>query len=443
MGLSSATLNGRRATSARTNVPGWGCWYADATVDAEVEISGAVTLQIADLSLKGTIIAGGPAKGRSDFRIVAGAGKWGNMIPRKPYANDAGVKRSRVIADAAAECGETFDAGDDTVKVGPAFVRKEGPACRVLEQLAPGAWYIDNDGVTRLGKRPAGKPGAGVTHGPVDRARGTVTLASESITSIMPGLVVDGLEVVDVLHEINAKTGLRSTVWGRRGTGLSRMLEAWRNIARQEDPDRAFRGVTEYRVVSLEGERLNLQPVRVSTGMPDLLRVSVRPGVAGVRSDAALGARVLVGFVDSDPARPAVLAFEDADGEGFLPVHLDLAGGTEHLMTTEAAVLLIYNTLALLMVAAGGGPLIAAVLQPLIVPAITAAIAAQSIPATPTEAAQIIANAALIGTMVPGTAPSNGVGAFGALIDAAIAAKVVADESGLFPGLGSRRARTA
>jgi hypothetical protein len=78
--------------------------------------------------------------------------------------------------------------------------------------------------------------------------------------------------------------------------------------------------------VTQEGERLNLQPVRVSLGMPDLLRVPVRPGVAGARADVALGSTVLVSFVNADPARPVVVGFEAPDGQGFAPLRLDLVG---------------------------------------------------------------------------------------------------------------------
>ncbi len=321
MGLS--TLNGHRVTSARATIPAWGAWYAEASTDDEVALSGAVELKIADLTLRGTVVSGGPSKGRSDFRIVAGAGGWGKSIPKKSYANDAGVKVSTVLGDAAALVGETFAAaGSD--RTGPAWTRKEGRAGRLLEQLAPSAWYIDEAGVTRLGKRPAVPLAAAVVHGPVDRARGTVTLAAESIAAILPGLVVDGLEAVDVLHEVSANGGLRSTIWGKQGSGTSRVLAAFRDMLDQLDPDRAFRGVTEYRVVTVAGERVNLQPVRVSTGMPDLPRVLARPGVPGAKAMLLPGARVLVGFADSSPARPYIAAFEDAEGEGFKPVSLSV-----------------------------------------------------------------------------------------------------------------------
>ncbi len=441
--ITSATLAGHRVTSARVNVPAWGAWYADVSVDGEVSLTGAVVLVVADATFRGAVLSGGASKGRSDFRIVGGAAGWGKTIPARSYANDAGVKLSTVLGDAASLVGETIDLGARAdERIGPAYVRPEGPASRVLEELASSAWYIGEDGVTHLGRRAAGVLPAGVTHGVVDVARGTVTLASEAIAAITPGLVVDGLAVVDVLHILDTKTGLRSTVWGKHG-GSSRRLEAWRTLSDQLDPDRRFRGVTEYRVVAQTGERYDLQAVRVSTGMPDLRRVPAWPGVAGVRADVVLGSRVLVGFADSDPARPVVLGFEDADGEGFLPLHLDLAGSTEHLMTTEACALLVYNTIVSLFLLTGPGPLtVGPILQSLITPAIIAAIGAQAAPAPPTAAAQIIAAVAIASSMIAGTTPSNSSAPFTAAILAGVAGKI-ADDSGLFPSVGAKNARTA
>jgi hypothetical protein len=202
----------------------------------------------------------------------------------------------------------------------------------VLERLAPGAWYVGEDGITRLGARPAATLPAGVTHGPVDRARGTVTLASEKIAAILPGVIVDGLTAEDVAHEVSASHGLRSTIWGQPSVGTSSALASLRVVLEQLDPNRKFRGVSEYRVVTATGKRLNLQPIRVSLGMPDLPLVPIRPGIPGADcSDVALGSRVVVGFVDSDPSRPYVDAFEDADSAGFAPNSLTFLQGSAGL----------------------------------------------------------------------------------------------------------------
>lgn len=347
MELSNATLAGYLATHARADIPAWGAWYAEVSIDGEHMLAGGVELRIADLVLKGAVLSGGPDAGRSHYRIVAGAGGWGKTIERKSYVNDLGVSIATIIRDAAEAVGETVEL-DTTDRVGPAFVRPEGPASRVLELVAPGRWYIGEDGVTRLGARPvAPLTTPNVTHGPVDLARGMVTLAAESIAKILPGCVVDGLTAVDVMHSVDAASGLRSTVWGSLAGKSSRRLDSLRALAEGLDPLRKFRGVTEYRVVTIEGDLLNLQAVKVSTGMPDLARVVGRPGVPGVKGSPALASRVLVGFVDSDPSRPYVAAYEDAGGVGFAPTSLSLITqamfASGHVATVEATALMIYN----------------------------------------------------------------------------------------------------
>lgn len=325
------TLNGNRATDVRCSIPAWGASYHDVSLDGEITLTGAVTLVVADLTIKGTVLSGGPATGRSFYRVVSGAAGWGKQLPTKSYANDAGVKLSTVLGDAAAAVGETLDTTsfDTTTRVGPAYTRPADVAGRLLQRLAPGAWYIGEDGKTRLGSRPATKLAASITPTTlVDLARRTVKLSSlDTIASILPGVTVAGITAVDVEHTADAKDGLRSKVFGSLGTGGSRRLAAIQQIMDQLDPGRPFRGVFEYRIVLQVGERLSLQPVRVSTGMPTLQQVYVRPGLPGCKATHQLGARVLVGFVDQDPARPAVLSFEDADGAGFLPQLLELGGG--------------------------------------------------------------------------------------------------------------------
>ena len=327
MGLS--TLAGRTVTSARVTLPAWGIWFADASIDGEHTLTGRVEFKLADLTLSGTILSGGPEKGRSFYRIIGGAGGWGRTIRRESYEDDAGVKKLTVLRDAAAAVGETLDTSSLSAsdRLGPRYTRPDGTASALLERHVSKAWYVGEDGTTRLGARPASTLPAKATRVNLDTARQVLTVASESIATILPGLVVDGLIAVDVVHELTP-SGLRSTIWGSLAGGKDRALEAFRAILEQLDPFRKFRGVTEYRVVSQVGELLNLQPMLASSGMPDLPRVLVRPGVAGCRSDVALGSSVLVGFVNSDPSRPYVAGFEDADGEGFVPLLTEIDAQT-------------------------------------------------------------------------------------------------------------------
>ncbi len=328
--IASATLNGNKVIELRSTIPAWGASYHDVTIDVQVTLSGSVTLKVADATFRCTVLSGGPALVGSFYRLVAGSAGWGKTLVKRSYANDAGVKLSTVLGDAASEAGEQLDAAtvDNTVRLGPAFVRPAGPACRILEIVAPNAWYIGEDGKTRLGQRAKSTLSTTIqATSLVDLARGTVTIASDAIVTLLPGLQVKGLDIVDVEHEMSAKAGLRSKLWGRRSGGNDRRLAAWRAIVDQLDPDRMFRAIYEYRIVSQSGNRLNLQPVRVSTGMPDLLRVPVRPGVPGTNAVYLAGSRVVVGFVDADPSRPSVLSFEDPDGSGFVPTSVSLAGG--------------------------------------------------------------------------------------------------------------------
>ncbi len=436
--MTAATLNDHRVTRARVDLRKWGCWYADVSIDGEFALSGPVTLKVADLTLTGTVLSGGPLKGRSNFTIVAGAGGWGRSIPSKSYADDGSTKASKVLGEAAAAVGETMAEVAATVRVGSGFTRPEGPASQVLQLVAPQAWYVDEAGVTRLGERAAGSLVGQVTRiTPVDPATGRVELAAESIATILPGVVVDGVTAVDVCHDISPN-GLRSTVWGSQQRSD---LDALRSVISAQFPQLPFLGLTEYRVVTVEGNRLNLQPVRASVGMPDLRRVPVRPGVAGCSVAPTLGARVLVGFVDADRARPFVSHFEDEDGDGFQPTTLTLqAGGMaggEHLMTVEACALLIYNVLVALMAAAGGGPLLAAVLQPLLGAAITTAISAQASPAPSGEAAQTAAAALLQAGFAAGATPSNAMFSAWTSAIAGLSSKT-ANVSASFPSVGCK-----
>lgn len=324
--MSTATLASKRVTHARVPLPAWGIWWAEASLDEEVRLSGRVILTVADLALSGTVMSGGPGPiGRSRYRIAAGAGAWGKTIPARHYANDAGVKAATVVADAASACGETLDlATVPATRLGPAYTRGEGPAARVLESIFPSGWYVGEDGVTRIGKRPTSTLIALAAIQSVDAARGTVALASDEIARLVPGVVVEGITAVDVLHELAPGSALRSTIWGAGIAPTSRRLTALRRIFDQLDPDRRFRGVYEYRVVSQEAERVNLQAIRVSLGLPNLQRVPVRAGVPGARADLTPGSRVLVAFVDASPSRPAIVGFEDPERDGFAPLVLDI-----------------------------------------------------------------------------------------------------------------------
>jgi hypothetical protein len=436
-----ATLAGHRVTHGKTQFPKWGCWFADVRLDGAHELSGAVELRFSDLTLSCTILSGGVTLGTSFYRVVGGGGGWGRVLPEKHYVNDAGVRLRTVVEDLAREAGESFILAtiDRDASLGPAWTRPAGPAARTLNHVAPESWYVGEDGITRYGTRAASTLPAGTTRTvQPDLSRGVLTLASETLASLLPGLVVDGREVVDVQHEISAKGGLRTTLWLAEGQsgGLSEGLAAFRDLLDVVDPARRFRGVVECRVVTQEGERLNVQPVRTSLGFPDMDLVVVRPGAPGIRAEAALGSTVLVGFVNSDPARPYVAAFEDAEGDGFIPETLTLqAGGmlgTEHIATVEGVSVLLHNVIVGLALA---GLPVTWLGSGIITGIINVALAASNAPpAPPTAVAQIAAAAAQVSAMLTG--PGTTSAPYKTAIDAALAAKTP-NASGLFPSVGA------
>ena len=319
--MATAELSGHRVIECRVQLPAWGVWWADVVTDDSAALSGAVSLKLADLTLEGTVVSGGPWEGRSHYRICAGRGGWGRPIPAKGWANDAGVKRATVLADAAAAAGEVLE-GIPAGTVGTAWERLTGPASLSLQLLHPEAWHVGVDGVTRIGLRSAVPYQGKATRLPSDPALGKLELAADAVAELVPGVVVDGMEAVDVVHRLSAKEGLRTTLWCRAGrpSALAAMLS-------QLDPRSKYRGIFSYRVVTQEGERLNLQPERVSSGVPDLRRVRVRPGLPGCKAAVPLGSLVLVAFVDADPGRPVVVGFDDAESPGFDPAALYLEPG--------------------------------------------------------------------------------------------------------------------
>lgn len=323
MTVAACTLGGYACTRARVQVPAWGLWWADVNLAEPAELSGRVSFVLADKTFSGTIMAGGVVNGRAAYHVVGGAGGWGKTLDEKPYRSDSGLKASTIINDTAAAAGETVE-GAPTTRVGPHFARANGPASRVLHLLAPRSWYVGFDGVTRFGARTAVTyTGDGARTRPVPEARAT-EIATETIGDLVPGVVVDGLEpATDVEYELS---DTRLTVRVYVGTGTTRRLSAIEKIVAALFPDIRYRGLYEYRVTGQTGERLDLEPVRVATGMPDLSSVPVRPGMAGLRADVALGSLVLVAFVDADPSRPAVVSHEAPDEPGWMPLFLELGG---------------------------------------------------------------------------------------------------------------------
>ncbi len=322
----TAKLGGHTISAAKLQIPAWGKAWADVELTEPVVLTGAQTLTIADATYAMTITSGGITEaGRARYRLVAGNGGWGRTIAKKAYQNDAGVTKAMLARDAATACGEVLGT-PPTGRMGSHYMRKgSAPASAVLNIIAPRAWYVDVAGVTQFGQREtAAYTGQGARMRR-DLAAGVVELAVDEIGNLAPGVTVDGMPAAtDVEIEVDPKRLTVRVYWapqaGRRVTAIGKIVEAL-------FPWLHYCATYEFRVVTQTGNRLNLQPVRVASGMNDLALVPVRPGVAGTKSQHTLGSLVLVTFADHDPSRPQVTSFDDPDSPGWMPSMTDYGEG--------------------------------------------------------------------------------------------------------------------
>lgn len=323
--MSSATLNGVSCSAARVQCGDWGTWWADCTLIDPVEIAAGASVQLlfADLTLSGTVVSGGAFEGRAAYRVAGGRGGWGKPVESRAYLDDSGVSAALVLDDAARDAGEAI-ADLPSGLLGPHFTRLEGTASAVLNLIAPRAWRVDFDGITRIGKRPATTYTGNAPRTRVDKNAAVIELATETLAGLVPGVSIDGsAPATDVEFSIDANR-LTARVWA--GSRSSRALNALERAVLALFPEIKYRGAFEFRIVNQSGERLNLQPVRSATAMPELSHVPVRPGMAGLKALHVPGSLVVVQFLDADPSRPIVTGFDEPDAPGWMPLELTLGG---------------------------------------------------------------------------------------------------------------------
>jgi hypothetical protein len=184
----------QRATSV---LPEAGIWSvrADLVGGKAPEERARVTVQLGDLTLSGTVRIARVFAGRASALVVAGADGWSGSVQERRYRADNGVRLDRVAGDLARDAGETLGplGALSTAVLGYAWVRPEGPASHALNELGL-PWYLDLDGSTCLGARPAvARAGLrlGVDFQPVLR-RALITSPTDAFSTLTPGSVISG-----------------------------------------------------------------------------------------------------------------------------------------------------------------------------------------------------------------------------------------------------------
>jgi hypothetical protein len=329
--MSRPTLGPHLVTRLRAQIGLWGLPWFDVDLAEVADLSGPQVLTIGDTPIACAVVSGGSHGGRSSWHLVGGAGGWTRALPAKGYADDLGCRSSLVLGDAAVAVGETLD-GAPVTRLGPRFARLAGIASGSLQSLAPGSWRVDLDGVTRFGARPSAEFATGVVTAPA-AAGGVSRLASVPISDLprlVPGVTIPGQAspVVDVEWSIS-EGSVSATVW-HSPRAVSRRLAALARIFDALDPLRRYRGSYEVRVLGGSDGTLDVQPVRTSTGLSILSRVAIRPGMAGLDADILAGSTAALAFLDSDPSRPFVYAFDEIGSPGWFPLEIRI-GRAPHL----------------------------------------------------------------------------------------------------------------
>lgn len=315
--MTLSTFNSLALERCTVRMPQWGLWTADCVVAADKVLSGVARINLAGLELVGTITNGGVYQERGHYQVVAGAGGWRSTIPAKAYRNEAGVKLSAVVADAASACDETIGTVTDR-RIGPGYFRARGEAARTLDLLASELWYVDELGVTHVRARPSSEFSAQAYTLNVMPSGGGKTIAAESITGLVPGATVGGMVAASVRHELTPDM-LRSHVYAGQDGLVDRSLGAIRRIVQAITRPTFFHAVYEYRVAGVSAGYIDAQPSATGLGLPDLASVPMRVGVPGGGGEPVDGSTVLIGFVNGDPTRPYVHSYEGEGLDGWLP----------------------------------------------------------------------------------------------------------------------------
>lgn len=323
-----ARVDEHQLVSARITVPSVGPWWAEVVFAEAPDVSGRVSIWIGALALVGTIDAShdGVYGLQRRSRIVAGAGAWGTLLAPKHYHNDARIRARTLVEDAAREIGESLgDFAPSAEWIGIDYVRQGGPASRVLEEaIGEARWWVGYDGRTYVGTRDDGEA-TGYEVLDVDAAHRLVTLSADEIDGIVVGQTIDApqLEQPLTIRELEIEVveeGLRVRAWcGGDVSSQSRLVDSLRALVMRLLDAKQY-GVRKYRVVRMSADRVELQAVERSGGHPDVLPISMWPGVAGAHAALQPGAEVLVEFIDGDRTQPIVRSFAGKDGVGHAPL---------------------------------------------------------------------------------------------------------------------------
>jgi hypothetical protein len=229
------------------------------------------------------------------------------------FQNDGNLSATEVAQALASSVGETIVSDSSTLGINWSF----DPLASAGSNLdAIGSWYVRDDGVTVLGER-ADLPEFRAIVDEYEGLEGRASCQIEEFETpnLMPGALVSAASM-------NVKIRVRHTrillspnkLIVEVSSAEQKPLRLSEHSARKA----RFYATYLYRVIEQIADRLQLQAVDTTLGIPDQLLVTKAHGVPGVTSDCSSASEVLVVFANGDRSMPRVVAYlGGSDGETF------------------------------------------------------------------------------------------------------------------------------
>jgi hypothetical protein len=310
------TAGGHDVLAGSITLPRVGAWTADLELDADAELEGPVTIEIAEgESLVGTARGGELTYGYMRPRVVAGADGLGKEARPRHYTNPA-VRT--VLGDLAAAAGETLSG-----TISAALLNARLTAWTVLvgtvgEQLGafvrfalpPGtAWRYLPDGTLWVGAETW--PASGTTDWrELDRfpREGRLELGLDSAT-LLPGTMLGADRLAYIEHRIRP-SGVTAKVWLDDGAITDPMKRGLFGVARAAHPALDYGALYRAVVLAQSGDRATVDVKPDDSRLPLMSQIPLKLSIPGATVKIAAGAGVLIGWENGNPQHPQAFLFD-------------------------------------------------------------------------------------------------------------------------------------
>jgi hypothetical protein len=332
------TLGDLPVSSLRLHRPSRGCWTAWLELEDGDPLDGQQTLVVDSLSLVGTVTTSGTFAGVRKLQLVGGYGGWQQPIAAHPYHKDVGVSTLDIIVDAARDAGEILsDVSPSSARtVGVDYLRQgDVPASTALDDAAgTSTWWINPDGTTSVGVRPQAEldPDAyNVLN--YDAPTQRVTLDLDDLGVLTPGCVLrEGLDqplavvsyTIELHEQLTIKCDCAPLASTTNLSPITQQLVKLVNKLINGKLTASYR----YRVIQMQGDRVECQIVRKAPGLPDAIPVSMW-SAPGIHAELTEGSEVMVMFEEGNRSLPYIHGHAPHAYPGHVPAKLVLADGTK------------------------------------------------------------------------------------------------------------------